>query len=551
MAMIDAYRIGVDLVLGGDLAAGIAALIPGLERLDSGITHANAEAAALAAGLRGVVETAPGIGRAADEMDRLSAAMTGVNRAVEAWRSGGGTAEPSGPPQARDDLATGPHHQAPLDDVVEVPDDASGLTRGSGAGVRPKPSPEPRGPLDAVMPALLPGEPVESGVGAGADAGAHEAADPALQPGAVERSVRARTPAREATTGVLAAYELAAYALPVYVQDAWEPGGSERASSGRDGTASSSEPLRDDVLPDVFGAVDPASDAGRPGGKSVGAVEGVLSALPGRSVGVNEMVMEPLPRAQAPLQVMSDVLRPGIAMPDIHEPIRDRVVGLDAAPAAPALLLERPKDVDHTSRARATDRRRGLSQAVAVPASEPARAPAVADLTRIGPWSRPNPEVAKPAAERLPFGILGPGASRIKDALAGLTASEAQGGLFVLADGIAAVTGAMDKMPQGWLGATENTAGPLGGPGSVPSLAASSREQSDGVNLPRQFHGYHPQGMQPGPVIEHITYLHLDDREIARAVTRQQLRMMGGQVSGTLRPDPSLAPQYGAHLLET
>jgi hypothetical protein len=52
-------------------------------------------------------------------------------------------------------------------------------------------------------------------------------------------------------------------------------------------------------------------------------------------------------------------------------------------------------------------------------------------------------------------------------------------------------------------------------------------------------------------VIQHITTLHLDEREIARAVTRQQLRMMGGNVSGTLRPDPSIAPQYGAHLLET
>ena len=89
MAMIDAYRIGVDLVLGGDLAAGIEALIPGLERLDAGVTHANAEAAELAAGLRGVVEAAPGIGRTADQMDRLSTALAGVNRAVEVWRSGG------------------------------------------------------------------------------------------------------------------------------------------------------------------------------------------------------------------------------------------------------------------------------------------------------------------------------------------------------------------------------------------------------------------------------------------------------------------------------
>ena len=61
---------------------------------------------------------------------------------------------------------------------------------------------------------------------------------------------------------------------------------------------------------------------------------------------------------------------------------------------------------------------------------------------------------------------------------------------------------------------------------------------------------YHPQGSQGGAVIQHVTVLQLDERTIARAVTRQQLRMMGGQVSGTLRPDPSIAPQYGAHLLE-
>ena len=38
MAMIDAYRIGVELVLGGDLAAGIEALVPGLERLDARVS---------------------------------------------------------------------------------------------------------------------------------------------------------------------------------------------------------------------------------------------------------------------------------------------------------------------------------------------------------------------------------------------------------------------------------------------------------------------------------------------------------------------------------
>ena len=40
--MIDAYKIGVELVMGGNLAEGIAALIPGIEQLDAHITHANA-----------------------------------------------------------------------------------------------------------------------------------------------------------------------------------------------------------------------------------------------------------------------------------------------------------------------------------------------------------------------------------------------------------------------------------------------------------------------------------------------------------------------------
>ena len=71
------------------------------------------------------------------------------------------------------------------------------------------------------------------------------------------------------------------------------------------------------------------------------------------------------------------------------------------------------------------------------------------------------------------------------------------------------------------------------------------------MNLTPPLHGYHPAGEPQGPVIEHVTYIHLDEREIARAVTRQQLRMMGGQVSGTLRTDPSIAPHYGSHLVET
>ena len=90
MAMIEAYRIGVELVLGGDLATGLDALVPGLERLDARITHANAAAAEQAARLGEVAEAAPEIGRAADQMARLSAAMVSVNQAVEAWRPHGG-----------------------------------------------------------------------------------------------------------------------------------------------------------------------------------------------------------------------------------------------------------------------------------------------------------------------------------------------------------------------------------------------------------------------------------------------------------------------------
>ena len=82
MAMIEAYRIGVELVLGGNLAAGVEALLPGLSRLDGSLSHANTEAKALATALGSVAATASGVGQAAGAMERLNAALTATNRAA-------------------------------------------------------------------------------------------------------------------------------------------------------------------------------------------------------------------------------------------------------------------------------------------------------------------------------------------------------------------------------------------------------------------------------------------------------------------------------------
>ena len=86
-------------------------------------------------------------------------------------------------------------------------------------------------------------------------------------------------------------------------------------------------------------------------------------------------------------------------------------------------------------------------------------------------------------------------------------------------------------------------------PGTAAHRAMETGRTAAGDGL-GALQSYHKQGEPGGAVIQHVTYVQLDERTIARAVTRQQLRMMGGQVSGTLRPDPSIAPQYGAHLLE-
>ena len=90
MAMIESYRIGVELVLGGDLAAGIEALIPSLARLDESLVHANADAKTLAAGLEAVAAASPGLDRTADAMGRLNAAMASMNRTIEHSRASGG-----------------------------------------------------------------------------------------------------------------------------------------------------------------------------------------------------------------------------------------------------------------------------------------------------------------------------------------------------------------------------------------------------------------------------------------------------------------------------
>ena len=87
MSMIDAYKIGVELVMGGNLAQGIEAMMPGLEALDAKITHANAEAMGLSTALASIGRQAFGISRTADAVERLSRATAAAHAAARDYHT--------------------------------------------------------------------------------------------------------------------------------------------------------------------------------------------------------------------------------------------------------------------------------------------------------------------------------------------------------------------------------------------------------------------------------------------------------------------------------
>jgi hypothetical protein len=573
MAMIDAYRIGVDLVLGGDLASGIEALIPALERLDTRITHANAETAELAAGLHEVAETAPGIGRAADQMGRLSDAMANVNQAVEAWRAHGGAPAAGVLAQAEESAGASPHLAA-AGVVIGSPKDAAefrhDLGFGEGRGGRFGPSERglpDRGPdvpsvlgaagrsggpwkppersfsgIDSAMPALLAGELVKSNVAGRFDGETKDAAlltggrAPALVP-QVEVT-RVSTLGADAAKSAPEVYAAASHALPVYARDA--------LASGRSGPGAALEPM---LGGDLTSVAEPGGH--KFGGGRVEAVEEVMPTLTRRGA-VGEALVEPHPFVPQPSRIIDDTLAPVVG-----------VTGLDARTADPSLVVE---DYANSLRAlsaagtaaseRATQRHATIvDHALAASIGEASQGFGVG-MTDGTPKGFPDISGdIKAALEGLLAGVVE--APRISDGTVGLSAPDGRRSLVTLGSDPAALNEAIGKMPDAWLSAARGAAavgahapGAVGA-GIAPSLTAPYRDLGGGSSVMPDSQGYHSRGDQPGPVIQHITYLHLDDREIARAVTRQQLRMMGGNVSGTLRPDPSIAPHYGAHLLET
>ncbi len=775
MAMIEAYKIGVSFVLGGNLSAGIEALIPAFEALDEHITHAQGEAKGLAAELRGVGGSAAGIGRAADNMARLAEAMATMNRAVGNWNAGGGIPDfviprapstphgggqstPAGnarsgaPPsneaipytpnftmlsngalvpytgpergweprglvphyQPNFTLPNGAGHDAPFFGEGEhgppIPLNPNGRRggseRGDGGGRGHVP-----GAFDGVIPALMTGELIKNIFGASFDVGAKEAElltngwtpEQVSKARALAQAIQVSTPGATIGGGLEVMKDIgvifrnrdglpdvgtAIDAAPSMLKDALVlaarghgdaltevfqavQAGDLKGAASKPGT-DETDPARlaqfvhNEMLATVLtgGRVTPRmilqnarmggaaaammSDeeffggnlalieglgpqaasalqgfnrqfgSGRMGKGTIQELEQMFPTLHGHwhETGMGQVVIdnEAMGKidylAQHPLSYVHDELLPRIDKklrgdhPDfdtwdaqkrlVYESqegsrISTTVTGsrflTEIFRMWPQLMREkagfdalRSSDPYQTQLANNPQMQaKGLGaawNAFEVSLGEAGQGPAIEALNgittwlnSIAAWAKTNPDGSKAALEGLAFGILALGAEKVVGALAAL-GGNGKGGLFMLAGGILALSGAVDKFPE-WLqnaakgavagGTVAGVPGAIaggvgGGLWNMNPLGLNDVTPGDAVRgLGHLLHlnAYHPQTDQPGPVIEHITYLHLDDREIARAVTRQQLRMMGGQVSGTLRPDPSLAPQYGAHLVET
>ena len=135
----------------------------------------------------------------------------------------------------------------------------------------------------------------------------------------------------------------------------------------------------------------------------------------------------------------------------------------DAMPADPAFVAERHADSRRASSVESVTRlvtepesrkrvnKMGLSEVFDASIGGAARAPVMAELKgasgwldAVGAWPRNNLAEDKAALDGLSLGIAGLGALKVNDALIGL------------ADGVVALSGALDKMARGWPGAGEN-----------------------------------------------------------------------------------------------
>jgi hypothetical protein len=287
-------------------------------------------------------------------------------------------------------------------------------------------------------------------------------------------------------------------------------------------------------------------NGGDPGRPRVEEVEDVMPTLTRRDRS-GEVLVEAHPFVQQPSPRIDEALAPVIGVRGGDGPVQERGTSFDSMRAEPRSAVQdyatslqalRAVGTEASERAR-QPRAKVPSDEQAALAKDVAEGFGIATLNVTPEWFKGIPDGRKTALAGSSSGGMVP---RVKDGLA----AEGRESLLTLAGGLVALNGAMGKVPDTGTGAAGARA-----LGVVPSLTAPYRDQGGGMGVTPDWQGYHLKGEQPGPVIQHITYLHLDEREIARAVTRQQLRMMGGNVSGTLRPDPSIAPQYGAHLLET
>ncbi len=513
MAMIDAYKIGVELVLGGDLASGIEALIPGLTRLDGGLVQANATAKALAAALGSVAATAPGVGRVAEAMERLTVAMAAVNQA------GHGLMAVAVPPGITGGLEAPAVRAAGGQGAVQA--------RNTAGSTRP-----PRPDLGEVVPASAPADVRDRAATSDRlpqQAAAAQALAQAVQVATSDSAVGGTPETGSAPHGAVEGPGTVpvATALPAYAQDALRTDPGEVTAPSLAGPAPLGLALTGTDTPTVLPA-QPAAAEGR--------TPMAPASVPTR------LAPELGQGGAAPVQTVraakTSRAGPGHGARDSFGQIRDDVLPRVDGGA------RRPDADGPARRPRPAEGDRPLPPMTPIPAVAP-----LPVRLRVSAMTQ---AAANPAAPTKPTGtgwkalteslgeiLQGPGAASGKAA----TATEPGPAMTAFPERLR--RDAADPLAR-----RMSSPGPREARANARPHAAASTARIPGDDALSNLRSYHPQGGQSGPVIQHVTYVQLDERTIARAVTRQQLRMMGGQVSGTLRPDPSISPQYGAHLLE-
>ncbi len=729
MAAIDVYKIGVELVMGGNVASVIKALIPGLESLEKSLAASAASGKELAAELRGVGGSAAGIGRAADNMGRLAEAMAAMNQAVTGWQSRGGMPEFSVPGSARATASGGALIPAPyvpnftIPPGVRAPLDATFNEPGEGRiPLYPNGRPgaksgnqqhggSPHDVLGLALGAGIAAEGLKHIFGPAIDLESTSdvlAADNRLTPADVAAAVGRAKETASLVPGSVAGENMKALLdlktvfgsldeaksmLPQFAQmtrafqllDKKHGGGGEHSFAAAKAMEILGEMVTETVSPngETIREMDPARGMQYLSRMQRAAIATDMRVAPkdylalaktARVAGLtlsDEFIYEKLPaliqtegasRTGTALMSMAQVfdggkltnksmdamIGLGLASPQglehvgghidehgervggrdvVHpEAIYDRDVlrrdplewvqaaskrmdaagingttaQIDALMSAsqrttiagilavllkdvPAIEKERENIRNTDPNATALSRDSTASSALRLHASventlTTLGGAALGDagksldgltsaLNSIGKWAGEHPDGTRAALEGLAFGVLALGAEKVVVALTALGGS-GKGGLFMLAGGILALSGAVDKFPE-WLQNAAKGAvagGTVAGvPGAIAGGVGAGLWNMNPLGLndvtPGQaLHGlgnllhlnaYHPEGdatvtMQP----IHIVF-EADGRELSKVVTRHQLRMMGGHVSGTIRPDPSISPQYGAYLIET